>query len=674
MATKHWSAMRRQFGESETLGACHQPDLPCLNCSLTLSGGMMARNNQKYQALRSRAEEKIAHGLVIAVSDDKRSEDIPLWQQGDLDLYTPEVLVKRHALRVDPGIIAETTKAWDICEVASCRDINGHLLQLGFVRLLSCFHAALMGTDDPVASNKAAADEFLKDTGGAVCMTFKQFHRSMFEVADLWCETIELEEYVTFLRTLLDNITRISTEDGLLHLRDVSELHPQENDTDTLSKKEMSLMLALGEEDRKLALALSAQDRQVFLELTVDQKSLFLSMSAEERALFMGISDEERRLVGSMSQADRAAFFGMTVDERVTALAEYDSLQSDEERAVFFATRGFSDVDKLAYQTMSEKEQSLFLSMSAEERALFMGISDEERRLVGSMSQADRAAFFGMTADERRVFVQLYNSLTSDEDRNALLAMLDIIDDEGRSPCDLFNSLSGEERRAFLSLRPEHRAAYLALGTAEERTGWAALGDKERNLVLQSAANLAGWATLRDFLRCSDHERAAFFELTDSERKVFLKLDDEMRMTVGVFCRIDNHLRNKFMRIRDFFRQVDKSGDGKLSPTELVNALVGTSTAPPPPHHLHAHLNRTTSTHTSTVPPSPSHTYYKPKKPLHSLSILFPFSFHSLSPNLPLPLTTHHSPLTTHSLLTNNKQQTNTNISVKIIARNGKNK
>jgi CRP-like cAMP-binding protein len=54
------------------------------------------------------------------------------------------------------------------------------------------------------------------------------------------------------------------------------------------------------------------------------------------------------------------------------------------------------------------------------------------------------------------------------------------------------------------------------------------------------------------------------------------------------------------------------------------------------------HLHRTTSTHhldrtTSAVPLPPSHTYYKPKKPFHSLS-----------------------PLTTHSLLINNKQTTNT--------------
>jgi hypothetical protein len=163
---------------------------------------MMAKHKMKYQAVRERAEQVVAHGLVIVTNDDENhSEDIPLWQQGDLDLYTPDVLIKRHALRVDPGIVAETTKAWDISEVASCRDVKGHLLQRGFVQLLACFHAILMGTDDIQSSEKAAAEEWTKDTGGMDYMTYKQFHRSLFEVADLWCETIELQEYVDFLAT-----------------------------------------------------------------------------------------------------------------------------------------------------------------------------------------------------------------------------------------------------------------------------------------------------------------------------------------------------------------------------------------------------------------------------------------------------------------------------------------
>jgi hypothetical protein len=70
---------------------------------------------------------------------------------------------------------------------------------------------------------------------------------------------------------------------------------------------------------------------------------------------------------------------------------------------------------------------------------------------------------------------------------------------------------------------------------------------------------------------------------------------------------------------------------------------VGTSTAPPPPYHI-AHLLQAEKA--------------------------IPFSFPKFA------VAPHHSPLTTHSLLTNNNQQTNTNKHkqlLKIIACNGKN-
>ena len=42
-----------------------------------------------------------------------------------------------------------------------------------------------------------------RETGGRVRMPFKQFHDSLFELADLWCEGIDTKEYVEFLDELL---------------------------------------------------------------------------------------------------------------------------------------------------------------------------------------------------------------------------------------------------------------------------------------------------------------------------------------------------------------------------------------------------------------------------------------------------------------------------------------
>ena len=51
----------------------------------------------------------------------------------------------------------------------------------------------------------SAEEDWLKDSGGHD-MVYSKFYSSMFELADIWCDKIDGDEYVKFLKQMLDAV------------------------------------------------------------------------------------------------------------------------------------------------------------------------------------------------------------------------------------------------------------------------------------------------------------------------------------------------------------------------------------------------------------------------------------------------------------------------------------
>jgi hypothetical protein len=237
------------------------------------------------------------------------------------------------------------------------------------------------------------------------------------------------------------------------------------------------------------------------------------------------------------------------------------------------------------YLLLSEADRRLYLSMTEEERLRMGEFEYEWERLAYlHMDQADREDFCNHSSFDRMVAAQALAlkgltaaelaafELLSDAERMAFLAMTDA---ERRA----FLKMNAEERAAFIDMDPLARRTFLGMSGAEA-TAYLALSSDER----------------RAYMHLDPSQRLAFLLMTEDQRQAFLQLSAAQRQrllaslagyTDSVLGRtkitpepldpllsaINQAVLRKGLRIRDYFRLVDKSKDGDLDLEELLKAL-----------------------------------------------------------------------------------------------------
>ncbi|CAM9215265.1 unnamed protein product [Scytosiphon promiscuus] len=139
---------------------------------------------------------------VVGPGDDP----VPYKRQGNPDVNTPLSVRRRLALRKQPLIQEISSEYW--CFPGLNPKGSEEMTKDSYLKLNRKLHLALIpDTTDEEARNSAEVD-WLRDTarwGGR--MTREAFGSSMFELADIWTENIDEEEYTAFLWLLLETIT-----------------------------------------------------------------------------------------------------------------------------------------------------------------------------------------------------------------------------------------------------------------------------------------------------------------------------------------------------------------------------------------------------------------------------------------------------------------------------------
>ena len=131
--------------------------------------------------------------------------------EGNEELYSAENLMRRNALATDPTIRGVTREFWDIVDLL--KNESGNIGRLSYVSLNTLLHRALVGDVSHDEASRSAEVDWARDTarGPRVAdvteMDYDLFHRSMFELADIWCENIAAHEYGAFLRFLLSAVS-----------------------------------------------------------------------------------------------------------------------------------------------------------------------------------------------------------------------------------------------------------------------------------------------------------------------------------------------------------------------------------------------------------------------------------------------------------------------------------
>lgn len=182
---------------------------------------LQSLKKQKYQHLQEEALLR-ARGLLQNWEDGPvlLTEDLYRRAAGERDAqelmnYTPEALALRFGLRNDPAVLEAVRAIW---QIEMPRDALGCIDQRAYTALFRRIGVCLEAESADGAARrpkrarrleKTIEQDWQRDSRGEAAMSFANFFDAVFELADMWCDTIDVEEYVEFLETLL---RRVSTK------------------------------------------------------------------------------------------------------------------------------------------------------------------------------------------------------------------------------------------------------------------------------------------------------------------------------------------------------------------------------------------------------------------------------------------------------------------------------
>jgi hypothetical protein len=179
---------------------------------------MLKHQRTKYEVMAAEAHKHVElNGITTHVDIDFDEEHPRLHLQGDLSMYTPQMLMLRHNLRVDPLVVTQLDRFWNIEEMFKVQgtDAAGHaglcVTQAAYMGMMLRFHKLLLEEDEDEADGELAMlktlqEDWVRDCEGHESLSQNLFRRALFELADMWVDGIQAKEYAWFLKHTLEHM------------------------------------------------------------------------------------------------------------------------------------------------------------------------------------------------------------------------------------------------------------------------------------------------------------------------------------------------------------------------------------------------------------------------------------------------------------------------------------
>ena len=161
--------------------------------------------------------QKLADEHSIQLTLHRPSSMNDLRGQGNIDMYSDEALRQRNSLRMHPEIIACSDRWWHCLLIPTFdANSNGKLEQDEYIIFHKCLNMALqagvegLGDSQPISPQKAtqmALEDWEEDSGGTGTVDSERFKKALFELADMWTETTDVQEYIDFLEFLFSSMS-----------------------------------------------------------------------------------------------------------------------------------------------------------------------------------------------------------------------------------------------------------------------------------------------------------------------------------------------------------------------------------------------------------------------------------------------------------------------------------
>jgi hypothetical protein len=148
--------------------------------------------------------------------EGKDSDDIR--KQGDLLLYTDEALYQRQLNRDHPLVVKMIREWWGTFILTHFDTDGDEKISKGeYISLHNSLNRVLCDEDESMLPSDAsmcqmALEDWEADSHGAGHIDRDAFVGALFELADLWTETTDVQEYISFLDFLFANMFEAETE------------------------------------------------------------------------------------------------------------------------------------------------------------------------------------------------------------------------------------------------------------------------------------------------------------------------------------------------------------------------------------------------------------------------------------------------------------------------------
>jgi hypothetical protein len=135
---------------------------------------------------------------------ERDTEGVPYHGQHDPQMYTPEALAARAALREHPALVDALHRFGQLYTP----DAGGNVSRLEYARVHVGIVQALMGhhVRSEAQVRETIDEDWESDSAGHLVLTPLRLSDALFEMTDLWCPGLDVEEYVSFLDALADRI------------------------------------------------------------------------------------------------------------------------------------------------------------------------------------------------------------------------------------------------------------------------------------------------------------------------------------------------------------------------------------------------------------------------------------------------------------------------------------
>ena len=137
----------------------------------------------------------------------------------DIDFENTQAIEQRRRLRQAPALL----DVFDIWWVTAQRSVTGssdtsfELDQAGYMAMSRKIQKSMLTDYEEAEATRVAEEDWLSDTCGASSLSREAFYDSLFELADLWTNSVEAEDYAAFLLGLFGCITEGSNDLDITH-------------------------------------------------------------------------------------------------------------------------------------------------------------------------------------------------------------------------------------------------------------------------------------------------------------------------------------------------------------------------------------------------------------------------------------------------------------------------